>query len=290
MNTDINTRALLVSLSISSYNPQRLDRTVTAEVTSAKNASKDAGAYKKQLIPKAVIDPVLKAANAVYLDHKRLTSPWEDGGTRLLSIDMFEKYSDVIAGGIRLFEVEVAKFLRHYEDIRATAPARMGLTFDARDYPPLEKVRDRFGIKTEWTPLPNGSDFRVHLQDGDLAELAASVDSRVNSAVEAARTDLHDRLKDRLSCVSERLADPNKVFRDSLIDNLKDLCQLLPSMCLTRDPDLIRAVDSAVLNIVKFEPQELRDDLDKRASAKAAADSILRSMGGFIQAPETQPC
>lgn len=280
MNTDINARAMLVSLSTSIFNPTRLDRAVTLEVTSSKNASKDAGNYKKQLIPKAVIDPVLKAANAVYLDHKMLTSPWSDGGTRLLSIDMFEKYNETINGGIRLFEVEVGKFLKVYETIRTEAPLRMGLTFDPRDYPTLEVARSRFAIRTEWLPLPNGKDFRLHLQDDDLAELASSVDERVNSAVVAARTDLHERLKDRLARVSERLAKPDAIFRDSLIDNLKDLCGLIPSMCITPDPELLRAVDSAVLGITKFEPQELRDDVDKRAAARAAADAILRSMGG----------
>lgn len=282
MKTDINTRAMLVSLSTSIFNPTRLDRSITAEVTASKNASRDAGNYKKQLIPKDVIDPVLKAANAVYLDHKRLTSPWADGGTRILCIDMFEKYTHVTSGGIRQFEVEVGKFLRAYETIRVNAPTRMGMTFDPRDYPPLEKVRDRFAIRTEWQPLPNGSDFRVNLQSEELAEMAASVDLRVNSAVEAARSDLHDRLKDRLSRVSERLASPDNVFRDSLIDNLKDLCQLIPGMCLHPDPDLLRAVDAAVLHITRFEPQDLRDDTDKRAAAKKAADDILRSMGGML--------
>ena len=40
MNTnDINSRAMLVSLSTSVFNPTRIDRKVTEEVTSAKNAS-----------------------------------------------------------------------------------------------------------------------------------------------------------------------------------------------------------------------------------------------------------
>jgi hypothetical protein len=283
MNTqDINSRAMLVSLNASVFNPTRLDRTVTAEVTTAKNASRDAGNFKRQIIPKDVIEPVNKASNAAYLNHKRLTSPWEDGGTRLLCIDNFENYTDTINGDIRLFEIEVGKFLRAYEDIRNQAPIRMGALFNPKDYPPIEVVRERFAIRTQWAPLPNGSDFRVHLQDADLAELATSVDQRVKDAVGKAREDLHERLHDRLSRVSERLAKPGNIFRDSLIENLRDLCQLIPKMVLTPDPALLRAVDQATLEIAGFAPEELRHDEDKRARAKAAADAILRTMGGGL--------
>lgn len=279
---DINSRAMLVSLSTSVFNPTRLDRTATNEVIVNKNASKDAGDFKRRIIPKDVIDPVMKAANAAYLRHKTLTSPWEDGGTRLLSILMFDKYVDEINGERRMFEKEVDKFLKAYESIRANAPVRMGALYDPRDYPPIEVVREKFGIRTQWLPLPNGNDFRVHLQDDQIAELAESVNERVDQAVKAAREDLYERLQDRLSRVSERLSKPDNIFRDSLIDNLKELCALVPKMCLTPDATLQQAIDRATLEITTFDPQDLRDDEGKRARAKAAADSILRSMGGFI--------
>jgi hypothetical protein len=283
MNTnDINARAMLVSLSTSMFNPTRLDRTATNEVILNKNASKDAGDFKRRIIPKEVIEPVMKAATAAYSTHKKLSSPWEEGGTRLLCLDMFDRYVDEINGDRRMFDIEVAKFLKEYESIRAHAPVRMGALYDPRDYPSIEEVRGKFGIRTQWLPLPNGSDFRVHLQDDQIAELAESVNDRVNSAVKAAREDLYDRLQDRLSKVSERLSKPDNIFRDSMIDNLKEICDLVPRMCLSPDPDLIRAVDRATLEIVTFTPQDLRDDDDKRARAKKAADDILRSMGGFI--------
>lgn len=273
---------MLVSLNVSIFNPTRLDRAVTAEVTLSKNASHDAGNFKRQIIPKSVIDPVNKAANAAYLNHKRLTSAWEDGGTRLLCIDAFDLYNDTINGDIRQFEIAVGKFLREYETIRTQAPHRMGALFNPKDYPPLDAVRERFAIRTQWAPLPNGSDFRIHLQDTDLADLASSVDQRVTEAVNKAREDLHERLHDRLSKVSERLAKPENIFRDSLIENLRDLCVLIPKMCLTPDPELLRAVDQATLDIVGIAPDDLRNDEDKRAKAKAAADAILCSMGGML--------
>jgi hypothetical protein len=280
-NNDINSRAMLVSLSTSTFNPTRLDRTATNEVIVNKNAAKDAGDFKRRIIPKEIIDPVMKAANAAYLTHKKLTSPWDEGGTRLLSIHMFDRYVDEVNGERRQFDIEVNKFLKAYESIRANAPVRMGALYDPRDYPPIEVVREKFGIRTQWLPLPNGSDFRLHLQDDQIAELAESVNERVDQAVKAAREDLYERLQDRLGRVSERLSDPKNIFRDSLIDNLKELCDLVPRMCLNPDATLQQAIDRAALEITTFQPQELRDDHDKRARAKRAADDILRSMGGF---------
>lgn len=278
MNTDINTRAMLVTLSTSVYNPVKLDRRTTAEVTQLKRAARDAGAYKKNLVPKELIEPVVKAATAVYNDHKRLTSPWADGGTRILCVDMFEKYCDAISGGQRIFAAKVEEFIRRYEDIRAEAPVRMGDTYDPKDYPPVGAVRARFGVRTDWQPLPNSSDFRVHLQEDELSEVRASVDDKVREAVEAARTDLHNRLKDRLRHVIDRLSKPDTIFRDSLIEGLRELCKMIPKMCLTPDPDLEAAVDRTLLQIACYDPDDLRDDDGKRADACRAAKAILDSM------------
>lgn len=279
---DINANAMLVSLNTSIFNPTRLDRAVTMEVTVSKNARSDAGNFKRQVIPKEIIDPVTKAANSAYLRHKLLTSPWADGGTRLLNIRMFDRYVDEVNGEIRQFELAVGRFLKEYETIRAQAPIRMGALYNPKDYPPIEEVRGKFNIRTEWLPLPNGKDFRLHLNDDQLAELSSSVDQRVQEAVTKAREDLYERLHDRLTRVSERLAKPENIFRDSLIENVREICGLIPQMIITPDPALLAAVDQATLNICTFEPEDLRNDDDKRAKAKAAADAILKTMGGFI--------
>lgn len=279
-NQDINTRAMLVNLSVSVFNPTRLDRKVTDEVTTMKQADRDAGDYRKRIVPKAVIDPVLRAANAVYLDHKAMTSPWADGGTRLLCIDIYEQYADKISGGKRIFEREVDRFLRQYEDIREKAPIRMGATYNPADFPPVDEARARFGIRTEWTPLPNGSDFRLHLNDTDLSELRSSVDERVAAAVEESKNDLAKRLVDRLSHISERLAKPENIFRDSMIEGLRELLDMIPRMMITPDPVLEVAVAEAKARIAGHSPDNLRDEELTRASAKLAADEILKKMMG----------
>ena len=283
MNQEHNRRALLVSMNLSLFDPKRLDRGVTTEVTTNKQASSDAGAYLRRVIPKSVIEPVRKAADATYQAHRKLTSPWADGGTRILCVDNYERYMDEVMGSKRLFDIEVSKFLKAYDDIRRQAPARMGLTYNPKDYPPVGEVENKFGINIAWTPIPSGSDFRLNLQDDELNELAADVDRRVDEAVENARLDLHHRLKERLEKVSERLSDPDNVFRDSLIENLRELCHLIPDMCIKRDPRILRAVDAVVQGITCHEAQDLRDDDSKRADAKRAADDILAMMFGQNQ-------
>jgi hypothetical protein len=76
------------------------------------------------------------------------------------------------------------------------------------------------------------------------------------------------------------LDDGDKIFRDSLIENVREICGLIPQMILSPDPELLRAVDRATLEIAGFDPEDLRNDTDKRAKAKAAADAILKTMGG----------
>lgn len=279
MNNDIRGGALLVRLSISKFAPTRRDKSATSEVLVAKQASRGAAEVRKRLLPKEAVDPVLKVEREIRATHYTHTLPWDDEGLRLLPVDNWATYVDEMQALRVRWDNRVDEFIDSYEDYRQQAMADLGLLFDASDYPAAGEVRGKFIFDTMMYPLPSGDDFRLHMQDDDLDELRSKLDQRVNSAVDEARLDLYNRLAERLNRVSERLSDPDHVFRDSLIEGLQDLLHLIPNLNVTKDPELEELRLETLRRVAPHAAQDLRDDDTLRDQVKNAADEILRKMG-----------
>ena len=277
--TNIHGKALLVQLSISSYNPTVVDRRATQQSADLNQANVTELRLVKNLVPKAAIDKLTKHIRASREDHYRLTLPWSDGGMRLLPTAAWMDYVDVMTANKDMFERMVNEFCDNFSDYRDQARARLGLLFSSDDFPGGSDLRSRFGFRMQWLPLPSSNDFRIQLGAEDMAEISDSVNGMVASAAQAAGEDLSKRLTDKLLSVVDRLSDPENIFRDSLIDGLRDLVKLVPKLNVLDDETLADAAASVEEHITKFEPQTLRDDDDARASAADAAAEILRKMG-----------
>lgn len=278
MNTDIIGKALLVNLSISQFSPTRKDATATTEVLVAKSASRGSAEVRKQLLPKAATEPIAKLVREIRADHALNTLPWLSDGTRLLPTENWMTYTELMATHRNRFNSLVDEFVKQYESYRQTAMKQLGLLFDSRDYPDIANVYSKFGLRTIWSPLPKSDDFRLSLAEDELEELNQDLDKRVADAVVEANKDLYHRLGEHLKRVSERLSDPDNIFRDTMIEGLRDLCKLVPRLNITADPLLATLCQEAGV-IGSKDPQQLRDDDALRAETKAKADEVLRKMG-----------
>jgi len=66
-----------------------------------------------------------------------------------------------------------------------------------------------------------------------------------------------------------------QIFRDSLITNAVELCELLTKLNVTNDSKLEQARKQLEVAMVGVTPKELREDDDLRADTKAKVDQIL---------------
>lgn len=280
MKTDIHGKALLVQLNISSYNPTVVDKRATRQSAELNNASASELRLVKNLVPKEAIDKIAKHIRASREDHYKLTLPWSDGGMRLLPTAAWMDYTDVMTANRDIFERQVNEFCNNFSGYRDQARARLGLLFSEADFPGGSDLRSRFAFRMQWLPIPCSGDFRIALgSDEDMRDISTSVDCMVAEAAKAAGDDLAKRLTDRLLAVVDRLSDPDNIFRDSLIDGLRDLVKLVPKLNVLDDTALMEAATAVEASITVFEPQTLRDDDEARASAADAASEILRKMG-----------
>lgn len=141
--------------------------------------------------------------------------------------------------------------------------------------------------------MPDAADFRVDLDQATVLQMQAEMQDQIGQALKTATNDAFSRLHDVVQNMAEKLAayDPAKgkqgnPFRDSLVQNMRDLLEIMPGLNLTGDAKLAEAIAKASEHLAIHEAQDLRENAELRAeTAKEAsklADEISEAMGGFF--------
>ena len=78
--------------------------------------------------------------------------------------------------------------------------------------------------------------------------------------------------------MAEKLSDIKNIFRDTLIENLVDVCDGLKRMNITDDVDLENIRQQVETHLTKHNPESLRLDLDLRKQVSAKANEIRKQI------------
>jgi hypothetical protein len=280
---DLHTRAILVSLRISGWNGQKFDKAVTKHATTAHGADETAGRFNKRLLPKSTTDEGTNAHEELkqYIAairnqfHYKQTLPWSDDGWALLPIKNYQEYTDGIRERQHEFNRLLDAFVRSYPRLREAARLTLGDMFNESDYP--ENIRAKYSFDLEFNPVPSGGDFRVALGNAEIEAIAASTEARVKASMEEATQAAANRLHEVLAKMTAALSDPNQTFRDTLVGNVRDLCEVLTRLNVAEDANLERLRRQAEL-LAMSEPETLRKNPDVRIETAARAQSILDDM------------
>jgi len=281
-NQDLSSKAMLIKLSISQWSAKKTDKKASAEVQANHNAAAKSGRYNKNLVSKAAIQAVQKCANSARTFHYENSLPWNDSGFRILPAANFDKYSNGMRELHQEFDNAVRAFISDYPLYVDAAKAELGTLFDHADYPSDTVIFREFSFDTEIQPLPTAADFRVKLRDQDVQSIQHQISSTFNSNIEQANRSLWKRLYDATSHMADTLSKEDTIFRDSLIKNLCNLCDILPALNLTGDPQLEEMRREIETRLCTFEPQELRDNPAERSNAATEADAIAAMMSGYM--------
>jgi len=288
---NLASRAMLSHVVIRQWSARRLDRSATDAVIQNAGASDDAGRFNKMLIPPAILAPVVTAGNACRNFHYSRTLPWLDDGARILPALAFDAYSSEMRRLRLAFDAAVSEFLAAYPAAVADARARLGALFDHSDYPTTEEVRDRFGVAVRILPMPDAADFRAALSDEQAGRIRAEIESATREAQELAMRDAWTRVREKLSAMVDKLrafkpGAPGEraagIFRDSLVENVRDLVTVLPAFDLTGAGDMARIAERMAADLCQHDAAELRESPALRESTATAAAAILADVSAYL--------
>ena len=273
---NLTERAMLVKFSRTAYAARKYDKKVTAEVEAAHGTKGEAGRYNKILIAKEALEKGQKAANEARTFLYTQTLPWTDEGYRILTAANYLPFTQEMRKKIAAIEAADREFIARYPEYKEEAKNRLNGLYDDLDYPETAKIEKFFSVSIQFSPLPDSKDFRVNLSDDEVTAIQKDIDLRVKDATQDAIKDLWKRLFDNVSHIAERLSDPEAIFRDSLIQNVKDLCELLPRLNLTNDPNLETMRIEVLNRLAAHDPDDLRPKDNDTPTLKAAKTATRR--------------
>jgi predicted secreted Zn-dependent protease len=122
----------------------------------------------------------------------------------------------------------------------------------------------------------------VQIASEELSRIQQDVERRVQEASASAMKDVWQRLYDKVKHIEERLANPSAVFRDTMLENARELCGLLPRLNFADDPQLEAMRQEVEQKLVSFHPDALRNDPDLRQDTAAKAKEIMEKMSVFM--------
>lgn len=279
----ITQRAMLIRLSITHWGGRTSDDRMVDDIVASRKNERDAVEARKILLNPEAMRPVLsvRAAARRYLFSR--TSPWLDDGVRVLPSAFYFELCEKMREYQSEYEAAVlTRIVNPYEKLKSEARNRLGDLYREEDYPTVEKLRSKYVWSMGVMPIPSKDDWRVNLGDKDNAEIQKQIDAQVKTACANVTADLFQRLQALLVKVADTLSNDDSKFRDSLITNVSELCDILPALNVANDARLDAVVKETKAMLSRAAPATLREDKKARKVVKNDATDLLAKMAGYI--------
>lgn len=282
--------ALLVSLNISQWTARRFDSKASKAVTEQNGANASAARVNKQLISHQRMGVIASAVNEARAAHDMLTLPWGARGVAILPTRAFMDYRAKMAPLRSKFEDAARAFCADYPALRDEAKADLGDLFKLEDYPNAEDIARRFSFSVSFSPVPTGGDFRVAVRDDILAEIREEIEATTQEAGRAAVRDIYRRAHEVASRMAEKLKEyrpatdgekASGVFRDSLVENVRELADVLPRLNLFGDIE-IDAMAESLRALASNDATTLRESDAVRSVTQKEAARLAEIAGAFL--------
>lgn len=278
---NLNDRALLVQLSISQWTARKYDKKASKEVTTAHGAASAAGRFNKSLLPmNDYLDAVHKKATSIRTKFYENTLPWGMDGMQMLPTSNYLNFMTEFRKERDEWNWHVNNFLNVYSDLVEDAKQSLGSLYDPADYPSQADITRKFNMDLAVFPVPT-NDFRVSIASDELTRIQQDVERRVQQAQSTAMNEVWQRLFDRVKHMAEKLSDPKAIFRDSMVENAREICALLPRLNFADDPNLEAMRQQVEASLLKH-PDALRNNPDLRRDTAAEAKAIMDKMSAFM--------
>ena len=247
----------------------------------------------------AVIDAAKKELTDYYYDHSVAPSEGKCG-FRLVPNKQLSEFTMNMNTLKRHCEDAFKEFLREYgKDDPAKHQAwlslqqtRLGGKFDASEYPTPSDLERKFKIATGTESFTDISESAGQWVDGETLTVLKRQEEEMHQVVrDYASLDVWERVTTPLKAMVERLSDAQegdsvnkdgqKSFKDSLVENLRDIATRLPDLDFQGDVRLEGVRKECLSMLEGLTAKELRKDGKKRKATATRAAAILKAGEGY---------
>lgn len=285
MTPSIKQRVLLASLNISVWTARAFDNAATQTVES-KFSLYDSGRFNKKLMPSNPIEykNLTSKANAIRTAFYAHTLDYQTMGVRLMPVDIYMEWVNKMRGEALEFERLQEQFFSVYPDIKVQANQLLGPLYIEENYPSIEQLREKFGIKFSVLPFPDAEHLGVDLPEFELKTLKQEISENMQSAIDFAYSDLSKRLYEATLHLAQR-ASSDGILHSSAINNLREIIGILPKLNFTNDEKLQQLADMASRELTVYDAEALRSTPAIRRDVAAKAVDIANTMSDYFSIP-----
>jgi hypothetical protein len=162
--------------------------------------------------------------------------------------------------------------------LRVDARKQLGDLFNELEYPSTLQLSGSFQCEVRIYPMPDVKDFRTEVLQSEKDAFI----SDMRSVEETAMRECWTRLHDVVAKAVQKLSQPDAIFRDSLIQNITDMCALLPKLNITDDPTLEKARREVEALAATISPDVCRDNPTQRQATAKRLSDLTSLMGSFM--------
>lgn len=276
-------KAVLVSLNVSIWGANKLDREASDEFAGQKKLKNKGDARVwKTLVPRGgVYSAITGVAAKARKFHYANTFAWVHDGARILPTANYMEYMEFMRGIDREFSKAVDAFLKEYGQLQELAKESLNSIFKKEDYPSVDLLKAKFSIGTLVMQIPEGTMFKADVGDEESQRVREEIEKSVQDAFRAANRDLWNRMYSTITQVQERLTDPKGV-REASLRSLKDMLGLLARLNVSGDERLEMLRKQALDRLSGMSLSEFKSDQDKRSAAIEDAKNIQNQMAAFM--------
>ena len=215
-----------------------------------------------------------RSVESVRLILEREAMPWGGEGCYIVAqarlLTLHAKLEDAVGQA----DLVADGLADRFDELVAKAQQEHGSLFRRDDYPvDAATFRRQFSISVKM--LPVASDDNIFLSMAN--EEAEILREDLRSEAENARKALLERIAEPLSHALSTLRDPGKVFRDSLVENVKAIAELAPFLNITNDRSVEEIAQGAEA-VGRVEPDRLREDQFVRKNVADQCEELLRKI------------
>ena len=289
LTANLTTRALLVNLTITAWSARRTDREAGNAVAAKFGSDAGMGQYRKYLIDPAAIDPIINFATSCRDEFRRRSAPWGDNGDRIMRADGYNAFLTEFHARRDRWEELTADLYARYPQLVNEAALKLNGLWHMSEYPTMANLMTRFAFG--WDISGVNPDFRVELGDEEVARIRRDIEARIQALTEQAMQDTASKIREVVGHMSERLhaykpsandARAAGAFRDTLVENIRELVAVIPSLNITGSPEIDAIAARMAADLCAHDASTLRDSEAVRVQVADAADEILASLKGFI--------
>ena len=270
----------LVQLKIRLFNPKVKDKSATAEVCADKSASYDSVGVVKAVVPKERIVKITKLASQIRMFVATHSGFWPDDGVRTIRTKRLGEFRAGFSALRDEFNQAADEFSNDWTAIRESAKMSLGQLFNEQDYPDEKTIRDRFECTIHVYALPDVGSLRDVA--GCFDEIFAENETRIQAAISEARLEPLKQMATLLGHMADTLKVDDKIFRDSMVENLKDLLATEEDVVVVDDPEIKELFQKVRESVAGYTPDALRKDTTMRHKAADDAAGLVAEVGKLV--------